>query len=270
MDTSVLEEIGLTEGEIKAYLALLSLGSSSTGPIAKESGVSRSKLYSVLDRLEKKGLASHVEKDGVRFFQAVEPSKIKDYLNKKGIELKKIEKDFEKFLPQLEAFHEQAGKIQSVRVYQGFKGTQIAHEHLYLKLKRGDAFYYFGIPKFQPQTHHKYWLKDHERRVKAGLKTKLLFNNDTNEEDLIKRNKFEGCDARYMPTDLKTPAYYLVYKDTLMIAIASDNPIAIEIISQEIADSFMATFQYFWKLSKPFIPKKKKKITRRRSQRALS
>jgi len=120
MDISILEEIGLTKGEIKTYLALLILGSNSTGPIAKESGVSRSKLYSVLDRLEKKGFASHVEKDGVRVFQAVEPSKIKDYLNKKSTELKKIEKDFDKFLPQLEAFYRQAGKKQSVRVYQGF------------------------------------------------------------------------------------------------------------------------------------------------------
>ncbi|GAG26288.1 unnamed protein product, partial [marine sediment metagenome] len=47
MDTKILEEIGLTQGEIKTYLALLKLGSSSTGPIAKESQVSRSKLYSI-------------------------------------------------------------------------------------------------------------------------------------------------------------------------------------------------------------------------------
>ncbi|MBN2101372.1 MAG: helix-turn-helix domain-containing protein [Candidatus Aenigmarchaeota archaeon] len=258
MDTSILEEIGLTEGEIKAYLALLTLGSKSTGPIAKESGVSRSKLYSVLDRLEKKGLASHIEKDGIRFFQAVEPSKIKDYLNKKGAELRKLETDFDRFLPQLEAFHEKAGKIQLVRVYQGFKGTQIAHEHLYLKLKKGDIFYYFGIPGFQPEPHHRYWMKDHERRIKAGIKCRLLFNNDTDEEVMINRNSFKDSDARYMPTNLKTPAYYLVYNDTLMIAIASENPIAIEIISQEIADSFISTVEYFWKLSKPFAPKKRK------------
>ena len=54
MDTKILEDIGLTKGEIKAYLALLKLGQSSTGPIAKEANVSRSKLYVILDKLSKK------------------------------------------------------------------------------------------------------------------------------------------------------------------------------------------------------------------------
>ena len=61
MDARILEEIGLTAGERKTYLALLKLGLSSTGPIAKLAQVSRSKLYSILDKLEKKGLASHIE-----------------------------------------------------------------------------------------------------------------------------------------------------------------------------------------------------------------
>ena len=45
METKLLEEIGFSKGEIKTYLALLKIGSSSTGSITKESDVSRSKLY---------------------------------------------------------------------------------------------------------------------------------------------------------------------------------------------------------------------------------
>ena len=40
MDLKLLEEIGLTEGETKVYLALLRLGSTKTGALAKEAGVS--------------------------------------------------------------------------------------------------------------------------------------------------------------------------------------------------------------------------------------
>ena len=53
MDTKILTDIGLTQGEIKVYLALLKLGKSSTGPIANEAQISRSKLYSILDKLAK-------------------------------------------------------------------------------------------------------------------------------------------------------------------------------------------------------------------------
>ena len=81
MNKEILEQIGLTKGEIKAYLALLQLGSCTTGPLEARSGVSRSKLYVILEKLEKKGFASHMDKGGVRYFQPVEPSKISDYIH---------------------------------------------------------------------------------------------------------------------------------------------------------------------------------------------
>jgi len=251
MDTRILKELGLTQGEIKTYLALLKLGSSSTGPIAKESLLSRSKLYMILDKLEKKGLASHVEKNGVTYFQAAEPSKIKDYIKEKEETISKLKQDFEEFLPQLEEAYEFPGKIQKVTLYQGLKGLVTAHEHTYLKLKKGEEYCYLGIPKNQPETHHLYWKRDHIRRSKLGMKCRLLFNQDTPQSTLKNRNSYKGCNARYMPTGIKTPSYFLIYKDTVMIAIPSEKPIAIEIISADVANSFKAYFEEFWKQTKP-------------------
>jgi sugar-specific transcriptional regulator TrmB len=252
VNTKVLEEIGLTPGEIKAYMALLELGSSSTGPIANASQVSRSKLYSILDKLEKKGLVSHVEQNGVIYFQAAEPSKIKDYIRKRKEELEGIAADFEQFLPQLTKLHEHAGKVQTVSVYQGLNGLKTAHEHLYLKLKKGETFCYIGVSAYQPEAQHRYWRMDHERRAREGLKCKILFNRDTSRKVMENRNSYNGSDARYMPTDIKTPAYFLIYKDTVMIAVPSENPVVVEITSQEIADAFMAYFNEFWKRTVPF------------------
>ena len=249
MDTTLLDNLGLTKGEVKTYLALIRLGSGSTGPIAKESQVSRSKLYSILDKLEKKGLASHVEENGVTYFRATEPSKIKDYIKEKEDRLKKLEQDFDTFLPQLESFHNDTAKVQNVTVYQGLKGLITCHEHTYLKLKSGEEYYYLGIPKDQPATHHLYWQRDHVRRSKGGIHCKLLFNCDTSREVLKDRNSYKGCEARYMPFGIKTPSYFLIYKDTVMISIPSDNPITIEIVSQEVADSFKAYFNEFWQRS---------------------
>jgi DNA-binding MarR family transcriptional regulator len=252
MDAKVLEEIGLTPGEVRAYLALLELGESSTGPIAKASQVSRSKLYIILDKLEKKGLVSHVEKDGTVHFQAAEPSKINDYLQDKEEKLKNLKKNFNEFLPQLNALHGQLGRVQKVSIYQGLKGLQTSHEHTYLKLKRGESYASIGISAFQPEAQHNFWKKDHLRRSNEGIKCQLLFEKGTSRKILENRNSYKGCEARYMPFDIKTPAYYMVYKDIVMIAIPSEDPIVIEITSQEVANSFMAYFQDFWKRSVPF------------------
>ncbi len=250
MDTKILSEIGLTQGEIKVYLGLLSLGSTSTGALANESGVSRSKLYSIVDKLEKKGLASHFEKNGVKYFQAVEPEKINDYLRQKEDDLKKLENSFQAFLPKLNEYYGKTKIQQKVAIYQGLKGLKVAHEHVYLKVGKGEEYLYLGVPAYQPAEHHRYWQKDHQRRVKLGIKTRMLFNQDADIKTLKNRNSYGLADARYMPTDIITPAYFLIYKDTVMVGIASSQPIAIEIISQEIADSFRSYFEAFWKESK--------------------
>ena len=44
MIEEILHQIGLTEGEIKVYLSLLELGSTSTGKIIKKSHISGSKV----------------------------------------------------------------------------------------------------------------------------------------------------------------------------------------------------------------------------------
>jgi len=68
-----------------------------------------------------------------------------------------------------------------------------------------------------------------------------------------------------MPTDMKTPSWFLTYKDVVMIAqqprvsgIAkkddkskNNKPLAVVIVNQEIADSFEAYFQDLWKRSRP-------------------
>ncbi|MDD4983857.1 MAG: helix-turn-helix domain-containing protein [Candidatus ainarchaeum sp.] len=250
METKILSEIGLTQGEIKVYLGLLRTGSTSTGPLAKESGVSRSKLYIIVDKLEKKGFASHFEKNGVKYFQAVEPEKINDYLSQKEEDLKKLGRDFNAFLPKLNEFYGKTKEQQNVAIYQGIKGLKVAHEHVYLKVGKGEEYLYLGIPAYQPSEHHRYWQKDHLRRAKVGIKTRMLFNRDADIKTLKNRMSYGLADARYMPTDVITPAYFLIYKDTVMVGIASSQPIAIEIISPEIADSFRSYFEAFWKESK--------------------
>ena len=71
MDIKILEEIGLTKSEVKTYLALLEIGSSSTGDIVEKAQVASSKIYEILDKLSQKGLVSFIIKSGVKYFEAL-------------------------------------------------------------------------------------------------------------------------------------------------------------------------------------------------------
>ncbi|MAF34565.1 hypothetical protein CMO91_01840 [Candidatus Woesearchaeota archaeon] len=253
MDREVLIEAGLTDGESRVYLALLDLGSSTTGPIIQKSGVTRSFIYEILDKLIKLGLITYVAKDRTKYYQAADPKRLLEGIKEQEDHLKQSKTKVEKLIPELMAkLH--ASNQSEVRVYQGFKGMIAVHEQTYNKLKRGDAHCYFGGAE-QPKEHHLFWQRDHVRRGKLGIKSKILFNQDTPTQVLNNRNSYKGCDARYMPIKFDSPTYFLVYKDTVVVYIPTgQNPedmLAVEIVKQEVADSFQEFFDEFWKRSDP-------------------
>ena len=251
MDTSSLKEAGLTDGEIKVYLALLELGLSTTGPIIKKSGIARSIIYQLLEKLMQKGLVSYITKEKTKYFQAAEPNKILKYIDERKKRLEENRKKAEQLLPEL-ILKQKIHKKSEANIYTGFRGIRTAHEHLYLNLKKGEEYCYLGVPAYQPEEQHIYWKKDHVRRIKKGIKCRLLFNRDTDKKTLKNRNSYKGADAKYMPSGIKTPACFMTYKDTTVIILQSPFAIAVELINQEIADSFQAYFEEFWKRSKKF------------------
>lgn len=251
MDISTLKEAGLTDGEIKVYIAMLELGSSTTGPIIEKSGIARSIIYLILEKLMQKGLASFITKEKTKYFQAAEPQRILQYIGEREKRLKENKRKVEQLLPELLLKQQNVIKNEA-NFYTGFKGMITAHEHIYLKLKPGEEYYYLGIPSFQPKEHHLYWKKDHVKRIEEGLKCRLLFNYNTNDKVLKSRNSYKGCDARKMPVKMQTSMSILIYKDTVVIIIQVPTEMAVEIVNQQVADSFKAYFEEFWRLSLPF------------------
>ena len=251
MDIRALQDAGLTQGESKVYFALLDLGSSTTGPITEKSGVAKSIIYQLLEKLIQKGLVSYITKEKTRYYQASDPHKLIEYIEENEKKLTENKNKIENLIPTLLAKQNQ-NKEQTATIYEGFKGMIAVHEHTYLKLEKGDEFFYLGIAPEQPEHFHAYWQRDHLRRAKAGIHCKLLFHPNTDKKILKNRNSYKLCDARYMPTEINTPAWIMGYKDVTVIGFPSSNPITLEIVNQEIADSFKSYFEEFWKKSKKF------------------
>ncbi|MFC1722845.1 TrmB family transcriptional regulator [Nanoarchaeota archaeon] len=251
MGADLIKEAGLTDGEAKVYLALLKLGSTTTGPIIEESGVANSIIYKLLESLINKGLASYVIKGKIKYFQAAEPKRILDYIEERKKKLDVSKEKIENLLPQLMTMMSETEQ-SSVKLYEGWKGFLTAWELYHSRLKKGEEYHSWGVYPVQEKRFHLYWMRDHEKRRKLGIKGKILFNKGTDSEILKNRNSYKGMDCRYMPTDIKTPAWFVVYKDVVGIFLQKKNPLVVQIINQDIADSFEAYFQDMWKKTKPF------------------
>jgi len=88
----MLKKIGLTEGEIKVYSSLISLGPSKIFKIMKRSKVSSSKVYLILDKLMQKGLVSFITEEGKKTYQITNPSNVMALVEEK----KQVYEDFKK------------------------------------------------------------------------------------------------------------------------------------------------------------------------------
>ncbi|MAG60882.1 hypothetical protein CL619_03795 [archaeon] len=254
MDITALKESGLTDGEIKTYLALLELGSSTVGPILERSGITRSIIYRILEKLSKKGLVSYITKEKTKYYQASQPDKLLDYIDSREKELQKNKKQVEKLIPEL-ILKQSMAKKSEASLYEGFKGLMTAYDKRYEKLKKGDEVILYGLPPSQPEYHHAYWKKANAKLDKLGIKSRLLYHPSVTDANLKNRNSYKLCEARRMPSNVDSPSWVMIYKDVTLIAIPQgDRPFAFEIVSLEVADSFRNYFEWFWKRSKAFKP----------------
>jgi sugar-specific transcriptional regulator TrmB len=245
MDTKLLEDIGLTKGEIAVYFALLELGSSTVGPIVDKSRVSSSKAYNILERLIHKGLVSHVIKENTKYFDAASPKRILDYMKEKEKQLNEQTNNVEKIMPEL-LLKQKMVRKQQVNVFEGIKGIKTVREKSLRELKKGDEFYILGASASSNERLHDYWLNYHKRRSEQGIKVKLLMNQDSPTADLEDRNHISNTFAKYMPINASTPSWIEIYKDRTVIGVPTENPVAVEIENQDVAKSFKSYFEALW------------------------
>jgi len=247
MNSAVLEEIGLTGSEIKVYLALLELGSSTKGPIVKKSKVASSKIYELLDKLSEKGLVSTVTKSGVKYFESAPPNRVLDYVQEKEKKIKKQVIEVKSLIPELELLRSMAGIGSETQVFKGMKGAETSFDDILKTLKKGDEYYVLGISKF---TSHfeRFVINFHKKRAKLGIKCKIIVNEVASDIG-AKLEKISHTEIKYVPKELFTPVVFIIYKDTTLISIGLDE-IFIQIRSKNLSLGMRAYATYMNSIGK--------------------
>lgn len=248
MINQALKQIGLTEGEIKVYLALLELGSTTTGKITKISNISGSKVYEVLERLMNKGLVNSIIKNNVKHFEAASPERILDYLDEKEKNIEKEKREIQKIIPKL-ILKQEAVKKSEAKIFTGWEGIKTANEDIIQTLKRGEEWLSMGLTE-QPESWEIYFTKRQKLRAKKGIIHKHLIN-EKYKTLYKKRKRLPNTEFRFLPKELEMPTSTEIYKDKVLIfVLVKENPMAVMIESEEIAESFRKYFYVIWKQAK--------------------
>lgn len=247
MDPKLLQGIGLSEGETKVYLALLHLGETKTGLLAKEAQVSSSKVYKILDRLMKKGLAGYVIKSKTKYFTGVEPKRILDYIEEREKELQTKKELVKKIIPQLEIEQQIVSKQTTATLYEGFKAISNFYRQILYELRAGDHYFVLGAQYGEEMPGVRSFFHNyHTQRIKRKIKVKMLANFGT--KDNLEPPTFVHAHVRFLPEYLVPKMTVVFYRNKSFIFFLTKNPKGFLLESEEVTKSFRIYFETLWKI----------------------
>ncbi len=247
MIEKLLEEIGLTKGEVKVYLTLLKVGETTTGKIIKQAQISSGKIYEILDKLINKGLASFILKEKIKYFIAASPNRILDYLYEKQKDIKRKEEELFKLLPTILEQEKKSKKEYETKLFIGYKGIQTAIFEALEDLSNKDEVLAMGIISSKAKQYNLLWQKWHKQRINKKILCKAIFSDkNTYYYKFFKKLKF----TQIKVLDNITPSAIDILKDRVLIFTYKDEPSCLSITNSDISQSFTSFFYNLWKISK--------------------
>jgi HTH-type transcriptional regulator, sugar sensing transcriptional regulator len=236
MDVSILENIGLTNAEIKVYLALLELGTSTAGPIIQKTGLQNSVTHMTLHKLVEKGFISFILKGKTKHYQASDPRNILNFIEDK-------KKSFEKILPEL--MIKRLNKVpQEAEIYEGFQGFKNMLYELIKDGKKGDEYLFFTFYTEDAEMMekvHNFYREFEKVRKDRGLIIKGIAYESM-------RKQFTNRDmSTLLFVDFPTPNNVTIFNDAIAFSPLSDGQyMSFLIRSKNLADSFRNYFYSIW------------------------
>jgi len=239
MDTTILEDIGLTNAEIKVYLSLLELGTATASPIIEKSGLQSSVVHMTLNKLIDKGFVSFVKEGKRNNYQASDPKHISEYIEEK-------KENFEKILPQLLAKQRTAKQKPETITFKGIRGIK---ELLYDLLDTGGKEHHtFGSTKNSLILGDVWWVAYHRKRAQNGIYAKLLFNESL--KSWAESKPYAKTELRYTKEGFEPLTETIIRNDKIGIIIWTEKPIGILIHNKDGAESYDKFFQVLWEAAK--------------------
>lgn len=236
METAILQDLGLTNAEIKIYIALLELGVATAGPIIDRTRLQNSVVHMTLHKLGDKGFVTFVKKGKIKHYHATDPQNILKFIEDKKTRFKEI-------LPVLLAKQDKREEPEA-EVFEGFKGFKNLLREGLEEAKSGDEFLFFSfytkpIDKY-PEVYN--FLKEYEgERFEKGIKIKGLAPSDLKP---MLATRFKS-DIKYV--DFPVPINISIINDRVMFFPWQYEPVSFLIKSKALAESLSKYFNLVWK-----------------------
>ena len=243
MFTEQLQALGLAKNESEIYERLLRDGESNASEIATKTKINRRNVYDSLGRLQDRGLVYEVRLRRETRYQAVHPSKLRDFIVSK-------QKMLDKIMPRLEELYETTPPEQSVLIYRGIEGWKNYMQDI---LRLGADYYCIaGKGGWMDKRVGNFFQTFIEDLNRKNITCYVLFDQEVRDAG-HKIANFVGPNFRFIPKEYSTTAAVEIFGDRIVLVsdlhfggFEGDFSLTV-VINQQLADGFRKCFQLIWK-----------------------
>lgn len=237
-----LTKYGLSDKEIKVYLALLKLGPSPVRKIGVEAKVNRGTTYDILKSLRDQGLVSYYHKETRQYFVAEDPKRFFDAVNTKIDHYDNLKRDFHQVIPKLREINTVMQERPTITYYDGLQGIRtILYDVLDTVESSKEKVYY----NYSSSTLKKYLYAAYpeytDDRIERGIAVRVI--------SIGPGGQVIGLDERKWLTEKESsPTYTLIYPDSVAM-ISTDKhgmPIGLIINDPNLYQTQKLLFEKMW------------------------
>lgn len=251
MIEKVLKKAGLSEKEIKIYLAGLKEGPVLANFIAQKTEISRQNTYDILNKLVKKGLVSTTGKKYNTHFVMEDPVNLQRFLDKKKREIEKTKKDLELVMPEIESFYKTEKFVPKIKFYEGEENMKNLLLDS-LSCRSGEILAVVpSIDFFETlgKEFAKYYV---EERVRKNIKAKTirLISREEYKDKYFHEHKKQLREIRYAPENVSFASTFFIYDNKVVFISSKKENFGLVTESEEYKEVMLSLFNVLWGVSK--------------------
>lgn len=248
---ALLSPFGLEDDESRIYLSLLEKGELSALALSRITGLARSKVYRLLDKLSGYGLVQNgIHGAGMRF-GATHPSKFSQLVTEKEHEIQSLKESLPEVLSQLETVAGRDSSNTKVLYYKGVEGIkQLCYNSLSAQKELLTYETTNSMTDFLPEGFTEEMRAEFVKR-KIHIK-ELNWNKTYKPYTNVKDFALKYWETRYIdPGEFKIHSEALIYNDVYVLY----NPLGpelfgVEIYNKDLAHTQRQLFHILWSHAK--------------------
>lgn len=232
-----LRELGLSDNEITAYLALLENGSMSAYELSNQTKIARSTIYGLMNSLQDKGLVGERHDTDTTAFTPSTPESVLSLLDERRERVKSI-------IPSLEELQERTSSLFDINHFGGRQGVKNVMNDIVQE--PGTTARFFGVGMKFLEFSEPFVKQYFRRKEENDIFVKGILSDTTEERKIEEEQGVRRSEFRYLPA-VQFESSFFIYRDKVAFVSYEANQRGYIIRHEALHNHMEQVFDMLWR-----------------------